>query len=150
MKLETNATLEQEINVIQQTLGTATQDIGENSANSDFAFSAESVTVWMHDNSWYNSGDIVPDQVTPASDATPLADSGIGVVRTSNEYSRGDHKQQLQVSDVLPAKDTSTVNTIPNSDSADGSYGTVDSYARNDHSHPINVRTNALIEPVDN
>ncbi|KAA6335220.1 MAG: hypothetical protein EZS28_052988, partial [Streblomastix strix] len=66
-------TLEQEVNVIQQTLGTATQDIG-----------AESGTVWMYDQSWYNSGDIVPDQVTPASDATPLVDSGTGVAGTSN------------------------------------------------------------------
>ncbi|KAA6384583.1 MAG: hypothetical protein EZS28_019890 [Streblomastix strix] len=195
-------TLEQEVNVIQQTLGTATQDIGglqqqinvineelnrqthfrgyyllntdiqnlPNSANGDFAFSAESGTVWMYDQNWYNSGDIVPDQVTPASDAIPLVDSGTGVAGTSNEYSRGDHKHPLQVSDVLPSKDTSvgtvgqassyarsdhqhpiqTVNTIPVSDSADGSYGTVDSYARNDHSHPINVQTNASNIPVVN
>ncbi|KAA6371386.1 MAG: hypothetical protein EZS28_033087 [Streblomastix strix] len=195
-------TLEQEVNVLQQTLGTATQDIGglqqqinvindelnrqthfrgyyllnteiqqlENSANGDFAFSAESGTVWMYDQNWYNSGDIVPDQVTPASDATPLVDSGTGVAGTSNEYSRGDHKHPLQVSDVLPSKDTSvgtvgqassyprsdhqhpiqTVDTIPVTDSTDGSYGTVDSYARNDHSHPINVQTNAsLISIVD-
>ncbi|KAA6371668.1 MAG: hypothetical protein EZS28_032805 [Streblomastix strix] len=195
-------TLEQEVNVLQQTLGTATQDIGgsqqqinvindelnrqthfsgynllntdiqnlPNSANGDFAFSAESGTVWMYDQNWYNSGDIVPDKVTPASDATPLVDSGTGVAGTSNEYSRGDHKYPLQVSDVLPSKDTSvgtvgqastyarsdhqhpiqTVNTIPVSDSADGSYGTVDSYARNDHSHPINVQTNASIVPIVN
>ncbi|KAA6363149.1 MAG: hypothetical protein EZS28_041324, partial [Streblomastix strix] len=193
-------TLEQEVNVIQQTLGTATQDIGglqqqineindelnrqthfrgyyllntdiqnlPNSANGDFAFSAESGTVWMYDQNWYNSGDIVPDQVTPASDAIPLVDSGTGVAGTSNEYSRGDHKHPLQVSDVLPSKDTSvgtvgqtssyarsdhqhpiqTVDTIPVTDSTDGSYGTVDSYARNDHSHPINVQTNASIIPI--
>ncbi|KAA6393506.1 MAG: hypothetical protein EZS28_010970 [Streblomastix strix] len=142
----------------------------KNSANGDFAFSAESGTVWMYDNSWYNSGDIVPDQVTPASDATPLVDSGTGVAGTSNEFSRGDLKHPLQVSDVLPSKDTSvgtvgqacsytrsdhqhpiqTANTIPNSDSADGSYDTVDSYARNDHSHPINVQTNASIVSIVN
>ncbi|KAA6362179.1 MAG: hypothetical protein EZS28_042294 [Streblomastix strix] len=96
----------------------------------------------MYDQNWYNSGDIVPDQVIPASDATPLFDSETGAAGTSTEYSRGDHKHPLQVSDVLPSKDTSvgtigsassyarsdnqhpiqTVNTIPNSDSADGSY----------------------------
>ncbi|KAA6399860.1 MAG: hypothetical protein EZS28_004615 [Streblomastix strix] len=193
-------TQEQEVNVLQQTLGTATQDIGDlqqqinvindelnrqthfrgyyllntdiqnlpNSANGDFAFSAESGTVWMYDQSWYNSGDIVPDQVTPASDAIPLVDSGTGVAGTSTEYSRGDHKHPIQVSDVLPGKDTSvgnfdsassyarsdhqhpilTVNTIPVSDSADGSYGTADSYTRNNHSHLINVQTNASIVPV--
>ncbi|KAA6389510.1 MAG: hypothetical protein EZS28_014962 [Streblomastix strix] len=193
-------TLEQEVNVLQQTLGTATQDIGglqqqinviseelnrqthfrgyyllntdiqqlENSANGDFAFSAESGTVWMYDNSWYNSGDIVSDQVTPASDANPFIDSGIGVIGTSTEYSHGDHQHPLQVSASLLSKDTSvgiigsassyarsdhqhqiqTVDTIPVSDSADGSYGTVDSYARNDHSHPINVETNVSIVPL--
>ncbi|KAA6356729.1 MAG: hypothetical protein EZS28_047744, partial [Streblomastix strix] len=150
-------TLEQEVNVVQQTLGTATQDIGglqqqinvineelnrqthfrgyyllntdiqnlPNSANGDFAFSAESGTVWMYDAAWYNSGDIVPDQVTPASDATPLVDSGTGVAGTSNEYSRGDHKHPLQVSDVLPSKDTSV-----------GTVGQASSYARSDHQHP--------------
>ncbi|KAA6381583.1 MAG: hypothetical protein EZS28_022889 [Streblomastix strix] len=195
-------TLEQEVNVLQQTLGTATQDIGglqqqidvineelnrqthfrgyyllntdiqqlENSANGDFAFSAESGTVWMYDQNWYNSGDIVPEQVTPASDANPLIDSGTGVAGTSTQYSRGDHQHPLQVSIVLPSKDTSvgtigqassyarsdhqhpiqTVYTIPVSDSADGSYGTVDSYARNDHSHPINVQINASIVPIVN
>ncbi|KAA6395331.1 MAG: hypothetical protein EZS28_009146 [Streblomastix strix] len=195
-------TLEQEVNVLQQTLGTATQDIGglqqqidvtneelnrqthfrgyyllntdtqqlENSANGDFAFSTESGTVWMYENSWYNSGDIVPDQVTPASDVTPLVDSGNGVAGTSTQYSRGDHQYPLQVSDVFLSKDTSvgtigsastyarsdhqhqiqTVDTIPVSDSASGSYGTVESYARNDHSHPINVQTNASIVPIVN
>ncbi|KAA6366313.1 MAG: hypothetical protein EZS28_038160 [Streblomastix strix] len=153
-------TLEQEVNVLQQTLGTATQDIGglqqqidvindelnrqthfrgyyllntdiqnlPNSANGDFAFSAESGTVWMYDQSWYNSGDIVPDQVTPASDAIPLVDSGTGVAGTSNEYSRGDHKHPLQVSDVLPAKDTAV-----------GEVGTATTYARSDHTHQVNL-----------
>ncbi|KAA6402829.1 MAG: hypothetical protein EZS28_001644 [Streblomastix strix] len=133
-------------------------------------YSAESGIVWMYDQNWYNFGNIVPDQVTPASDATPLADSGTGVAGSSTEYSRRDHKHLLQVSDGLPCKDTSvgnigttssyarpdhqhptqTADTIPVIDSADGSYGAVDSYARNDHSHPINVQTNASIVPVVN
>ncbi|KAA6372569.1 MAG: hypothetical protein EZS28_031903 [Streblomastix strix] len=79
----------------------------------------------MYDQNWYNSGDIVPDQVTPASDATPLVDCGISVAGTSNKYSRGDHKHPLQVSDVLPSKDTS-VDTV----------GQASSYARSDLQHP--------------
>ncbi|KAA6387058.1 MAG: hypothetical protein EZS28_017416 [Streblomastix strix] len=56
----------------------------------DFAFSAESGTVWMYDQNWYSSGDIVPNYVTPASDATPLSDdtATAGII---TEYSRGDH-----------------------------------------------------------
>ncbi|KAA6402714.1 MAG: hypothetical protein EZS28_001755 [Streblomastix strix] len=167
--------LQQQINVINEELNRQTHFRGnyllntdiqqlENSANGDFAFSAESGTVWMYDNSWYDSGDIVLDQVTPASDVNPLIDSGTGVAGTSTEYSH-DHQHPLQVSTSLPSKDTSvgtigsassyarsdhqhpiqTVDTIPVSDSADGSYGTVDLYARNDHSHPVNVQTNASI-----
>ncbi|KAA6345505.1 MAG: hypothetical protein EZS28_052155, partial [Streblomastix strix] len=82
----------------------------------------------MYDQNWYNSGDIVPDQVTPASDAIPLVDSGTGVAGTSTEYSRGDHKHPLQVSDVLPAKDTVV-----------GEVGTVTTYARSDHTHHVNL-----------
>ncbi|KAA6378852.1 MAG: hypothetical protein EZS28_025621, partial [Streblomastix strix] len=42
------------------------------SATGDFAFSAESGTVWMYESSWYDSGQLVPDQVTPASDELPI------------------------------------------------------------------------------
>ncbi|KAA6361794.1 MAG: hypothetical protein EZS28_042679, partial [Streblomastix strix] len=124
----------------------------------------------MYNQNWYYSGDIVPDQITHAYDATPLADSGTGVAGTSNENSRGDHQHPLQVFTVLTSKDTSdgtnrqastyarsdhqhpiqTEDTIPVSDSAEVSYGTVDYYARNDHSHLINVQTNASIVPVIN
>ncbi|KAA6359122.1 MAG: hypothetical protein EZS28_045351, partial [Streblomastix strix] len=62
----------------------------------DFAFSAESGTVWMYESSWYDSGQLVPDQVTPASDRTPLVD-GTASAGISTSYSRGDnvHPQQL-------------------------------------------------------
>ncbi|KAA6378924.1 MAG: hypothetical protein EZS28_025548 [Streblomastix strix] len=98
------------------------------SADGDFAFSAESGTVWMYDQNWYNSGDIVPDQVTPASDAVPNVDSGAGVAGISTEYSRGDHQHPLQVSTVLPAKDTAV-----------GEEGTANTYARSDHTHHVNL-----------
>ncbi|KAA6382713.1 MAG: hypothetical protein EZS28_021760 [Streblomastix strix] len=109
-----------------------------NSANGDFAFSAESGIVWMFDATWYNSGDIVPDQVTPASDATPLSD-GTATAGISTEYSRGDHVHPLNIT-----------TTIPISDSASGQVGTANYYARNDHSHPINVETNASNIPIVN
>ncbi|KAA6395057.1 MAG: hypothetical protein EZS28_009415 [Streblomastix strix] len=98
------------------------------SADGDFAFSAESWTVWMYSDEWYNSGDIVPDQVTPASDAVPLVDSATGVAGISTEYSRGDHQHPLQVSTVLPLADTAT-----------GEAGTAATYARSDHTHHVNL-----------
>ncbi|KAA6363499.1 MAG: hypothetical protein EZS28_040974, partial [Streblomastix strix] len=131
---------------------------------------AESGTVWMYDQNWYNSGDIVPDQVTPASDANPLIDSGTGVVGTSTEYSRGDHYHPLNVTTTVPPSDSASgsvgttnyyarndhshplniTTTIPPQDSASGSVGTTNYYARNDHSHPINVETNASNIPIVN
>ncbi|KAA6392477.1 MAG: hypothetical protein EZS28_011999 [Streblomastix strix] len=100
----------------------------EDSAEGDFAFSAESGTVWMYDQNWYNSGDIVPDQVTPASDAIPQLSIVSGNAGVSIEYARGDHKHPLQVSTVLPAKDTAV-----------GEEGVANTYARSDHTHHVNL-----------
>ncbi|KAA6401113.1 MAG: hypothetical protein EZS28_003362 [Streblomastix strix] len=99
-----------------------------NSADGDFAFNAESGTVWMYSDEWYNSGDIVADQVTPASDAVPLVDSGAGFAGISNEYSRGDHQHRFQISSVLPSANT-----------AEGQAGTAATYARSDHTHHVNL-----------
>ncbi|KAA6358576.1 MAG: hypothetical protein EZS28_045897 [Streblomastix strix] len=66
-------------------------------AAGDFAFSAESGTVQMYKSAWYDSGQLVPDQVTPASDATPLEDSGAGSAGISTLYSRGDHVHPQQL-----------------------------------------------------
>ncbi|KAA6377699.1 MAG: hypothetical protein EZS28_026774 [Streblomastix strix] len=82
----------------------------------------------MYETDWYNSGDIVPDQVTPASDAIPSNSNGNGSAGTSNEYARGDHQHPLQVSTVLPAKDT-----------ANGEAGVATTYARSDHTHHVNL-----------
>ncbi|KAA6401972.1 MAG: hypothetical protein EZS28_002501 [Streblomastix strix] len=60
------------------------------SATGDFAFSAESGTVWMYESAWYDSGQLVPDQVTPASYELPLVD-GTASAGISTSYSRGDH-----------------------------------------------------------
>ncbi|KAA6385742.1 MAG: hypothetical protein EZS28_018732 [Streblomastix strix] len=99
-----------------------------NSANGDFAFSAESGTVWMYETDWYNSGDVVPDQVTPASDAIPSNSVVNGSAETCNEYARGDHQHPLQVSTVFPAQDT-----------ANGEVGVANTYARSDHTHHVNL-----------
>ncbi len=59
----------------------------------DFAYSAESGTKWVYDAElgWQDTGTPVPDQLTPASDATPLV-NGVATPGTSNEYARGDHR----------------------------------------------------------
>ncbi|KAA6381936.1 MAG: hypothetical protein EZS28_022537 [Streblomastix strix] len=89
----------------------------------------------MYDTNWCNSGDIVPDQLTPANDTVLLVDSAVGAAGISNEYSRGDHQHPLQVTSVLSSADTVT-----------GEVGTTNTYARSDHTHPVNLSTDAPLK----
>ncbi|KAA6336591.1 MAG: hypothetical protein EZS28_052863, partial [Streblomastix strix] len=99
-----------------------------NPAIGDYAYGAEDLLVWDYDGSqWVETDYIVPDQMTPASDANPLSD-GTVTAGTSAEYSRGDHIHPLNISTSVPISDT-----------ADGTVGTSVNYARSDHSHPINI-----------
>lgn len=59
----------------------------------DFAYSAESGTKWVYDaeNGWVDTLTPVPDQLTPASETTPLI-NGEASVGTEQAYARGDHR----------------------------------------------------------
>lgn len=67
----------------------------------DFAYSAESGTKWVYDESrgWQDTGSPVPDQLTPASDATPLM-NGVATAGTATEYARGDHRHPTDTTRV--------------------------------------------------
>ena len=67
----------------------------------DFAYSAESGTKWIYDaeNGWQDSFTPVPDQLTPASTATPLMD-GDPTAGESEEYARGDHRHPTDITRV--------------------------------------------------
>lgn len=57
----------------------------------DFAYSAQSGTVWIYGESgWADSGKPVPDKTTPLSDATPAQD-GTATAGASTSAARGDH-----------------------------------------------------------
>ena len=57
----------------------------------DFAYSAQSGTVWIYGGSgWADSGEPVPDKTTPLSDATPVQD-GTAAAGASTSAARGDH-----------------------------------------------------------
>ena len=57
----------------------------------DFAYSAQSGTVWIYGESgWADSGEPVPDKTTPLSDATPVQD-GTATAGASTSAARGDH-----------------------------------------------------------
>lgn len=59
----------------------------------DFAYSAESGTKWIYDatEGWQDSGKTVPDQLTSASDTTPLM-NGEASKGQEEAYARGDHR----------------------------------------------------------
>ena len=59
----------------------------------DFAYSAESGTKWIYDEveGWQDSGTSVPDQLTPASNTTPLI-NGEASAGKETSYARGDHR----------------------------------------------------------
>ncbi|KAA6374285.1 MAG: hypothetical protein EZS28_030188 [Streblomastix strix] len=89
----------------------------------------------MYSYNWYNSGDVVPDQVTLASDATPSVDNGVDVAGIQNDYAGGDHQHPLQVSFILLQSDTATRKA-----------GTANSYARSDHTHHVNLSNNVPLK----
>lgn len=65
----------------------------------DFAYSAESGTKWVYDDvdGWVDTGSPVPDQLTPASDTTPLV-NGEASVGSEEAYARGDHRHPVDKS----------------------------------------------------
>ncbi|KAA6391473.1 MAG: hypothetical protein EZS28_013000 [Streblomastix strix] len=126
----------------------------------DYAYSAEDLLVRVYQNSWVETDQIVPDQITPARNTTSMADSGTGIAGFSIEYTRGDHQHPLQVSIVLHAKDTATGEegtattyasidpTIANVSLVNATVaanGTSDYYCRNDHVHPQQLTYNKLL-----
>ncbi|KAA6394001.1 MAG: hypothetical protein EZS28_010469, partial [Streblomastix strix] len=140
------------------------------SANGDFAFSAESGAIWMLDQNCYIIGDIVPDQVSPASDAIPQLSIVSGNAGVSTEYARGDHQHPLQVSTVLPAKDTAIFeesvantyarsdhthhvnlgNSVPKKDTRTGTAGSANVYTSATHQQPLNIDPTTANVPLVN
>ncbi|KAA6377617.1 MAG: hypothetical protein EZS28_026857 [Streblomastix strix] len=107
----------------------------EFSAMGDYAYSAEDLLVWVYENNWIETDQLVPDQVTPASDVIPSNSIVNGSARVSTEYNRGDHQHPLQVSTVLPQQDTAT-----------GEVGDANTYARFDHTHHVNLSNDTPVK----
>lgn len=72
-----------------------------NATPNDFAYSAESGTKWVYDaaEGWKDMGTPVPDQLSPASNATPLV-NGVASAGQSEEYARGDHRHPTDTTRV--------------------------------------------------
>lgn len=78
----------------------------------DYAYSAESGTVWIYqtETGWTNSGKPVPDQTIPKSTTLPLMD-GMASIGSANAYSAGDHRHP---SDVNKIDKSSIINDFNN------------------------------------
>ncbi|KAA6392975.1 MAG: hypothetical protein EZS28_011499 [Streblomastix strix] len=99
------------------------------SATGDFAFSTESGTVWMYESAWYDSGQLVPDQVTPASDELPIV-NGEASAGISTSYSREDHIHPQQLTydnDITATKFIKSGGTATEILLANGDITTIDS-----------------------
>ncbi|KAA6393158.1 MAG: hypothetical protein EZS28_011313 [Streblomastix strix] len=136
----------------------------------DYAYSAEDLLVWVYESSWIETDQLVPDQVTPASDVIPSNSIVNGSAGVSTEYSRGDHQHPLQVSTVLPAKDTAVGeegvantyarsdhthhvnlgNSVPKKDTGTGTGGTSNVYSSATHQHPLNIDPSSVNVPLVN
>ncbi|KAA6401992.1 MAG: hypothetical protein EZS28_002485 [Streblomastix strix] len=108
----------------------------------DYAYSAEDLLVWVYEMTesppaanWIETDQVVPDQVTPASDTIPSNPIVNGNAGVSTEYSRGDHQHPLQVSTVLLQQDTAT-----------GEVGTAVTYARSDHTYHVNLSSSVPLK----
>ena len=77
----------------------------------DFAYSAESGTKWIYAEEWSDSGIPVPDQLTPASDVTPLM-NGEASTGSEEAYARGDHRHPTDTSRVSVAEFNSKIGDI--------------------------------------
>ncbi|KAA6401146.1 MAG: hypothetical protein EZS28_003330 [Streblomastix strix] len=139
MKLTPQGQLQADAQVINQGLTRQTHFRGyfatndeilplQSSAVGNYVYSIEDLLVWVYEDNWAETDQIVPDQVTSASDNTPLEDSAEGDAGISNDQARRDHKHPIQVSSVLQAKDTAT-----------GEKRVATTYARSDHTHHVNL-----------
>ncbi|KAA6375952.1 MAG: hypothetical protein EZS28_028521 [Streblomastix strix] len=104
----------------------------------NYANSSEDLLIRLYDTSWYETDQIVPDQVTPASDATPLSD-GTATAEFSIEYSRRDHGHLLNVTTTIPPSDFASgsinASTVQIGNCVDAN-GTSAFYARHDQVRP--------------
>lgn len=81
----------------------------------DFAYSAESGTKWIYDevNGWQDSGVTVPDQLTPASNTTPLI-NGEASAGKEEAYARGDHRHPTDTTRASVEELNNIKNTLEN------------------------------------
>ena len=114
----------------------------------DFAYSAESNTKWVYDavNGWQDTGTPVPDQLTPASDTTPLI-NGEASSGTENAYARGDHRHPTDTTRASVVE----LNTKADKSTTLAGYGIEDAYTKENVDSMIknNIKIISVDYPLD-
>ncbi|KAA6360724.1 MAG: hypothetical protein EZS28_043749, partial [Streblomastix strix] len=104
----------------------------------DYAFSAESMTLWVYNEQyqWVNTNVDNPSEVIPKSSTIPKKDGQMGEIGEETTYAAGDHIHPMNTSTAKPLMNSS-----------DGSAGSAATYARSDHVHPIdsNLMLNSIL-----
>ncbi|KAA6378012.1 MAG: hypothetical protein EZS28_026461, partial [Streblomastix strix] len=104
----------------------------------DYAFSAESMTLWVYNEQyqWVNTNVDTPQEIIPKSTTVPQMDGVSGTIGEETSYAAGDHVHPMNTSTDKPLMNSGT-----------GSAGTAASYARSDHVHPIdsNLMSNSIL-----
>lgn len=79
----------------------------------DYAYSAQSGTVWIYQTAtgWKDSEKPVPDQITPKGTAIPLMD-GVGSSGTANEYAPIDHRHPTDTTRASTSVATQSANGL--------------------------------------
>ena len=122
----------------------------------DFAYSAESGTKWVYEEGedgcvWVDTGIPVPDQMTPASDTTPLV-NGTASVGTENAYARGDHRHPIDASRASATEVSKLKNDVANLTPVITKYGNVpeaEHHIVNNSSTYYDVIATSLVVSVD-
>lgn len=90
-----------------------------NPSDGDYAWNAETGTVWNYTTSWTDSNEKIPDQTVPKSTSTPLMD-GTASVGSQTSYAAGDHRHPTDTTRASTSDLSAEVTARQDADSALG------------------------------
>lgn len=90
-----------------------------NPSDGDYAWNAQTGTVWNYTTAWTDSDKKIPDQTVPKSASTPLMD-GAASVGSQNSYAAGDHRHPTDTTRASTADLTAEATARQDADTALG------------------------------
>ena len=90
-----------------------------NPSDGDYAWNAQTGTVWNYTTSWTDSNEKIPDQTVPKATSTPLMD-GTASVGSQTAYAAGDHRHPTDTTRASAADLSAEQTARQNADTALG------------------------------